>query len=204
MVLREFDLATRGFLPDGFHLPEGKSWSRLARPRHAVADVDGRAGHGHQRGLCAHRAALAPGHRPACGAGHFSGAAESVHVSAGVDRDSPDERLGSSKSRFHRRHSVDRRPRRSEDADRCSARCLAVVAARLARREASHPLERRGQRPTGPTRSSAFRLGPSWRETAASRSCSSRAPGAPCKSSSGAAVGSSSRSSTISSRSSRC
>ena len=26
VVLREFDLATRDFVPDGFHLPEGKSW----------------------------------------------------------------------------------------------------------------------------------------------------------------------------------
>jgi prolyl oligopeptidase PreP (S9A serine peptidase family) len=65
VVLREFDLATRDFAPEGFYLSEAKSSIAWARPRYAAFIVAARAWHGDPDGLCAHYTGMAARERSA-------------------------------------------------------------------------------------------------------------------------------------------
>ena len=71
VVLREFDLSTRDFVPDGFSLPESQEQRCLARPRHAASIVSARIRHGDPQRPCAHGAAVAARERSAVGPGRL-------------------------------------------------------------------------------------------------------------------------------------
>ena len=69
VVLREFDLDTRVFLPDGFVLPEAKGGISWLDPDTLPALERLRRGYGHDLRLCADCSALASGAGPADGRG---------------------------------------------------------------------------------------------------------------------------------------
>jgi prolyl oligopeptidase len=93
VVLREFDLTTREFPTDGFQLPEGKSWcvwldhDALLLMSSVGPDMATKAGYARTVRLWRR------GTDPLAASVIFEVPAESVNVSAGVDRDSPEERL---------------------------------------------------------------------------------------------------------------
>ncbi len=86
-VLREFDLATRGFVADGFNLPEGKSgidWFDRDTLLLASALGEGHAtASGYARTVRLWRRGVDPIASPVI----FEGRAESMSVGAGLDRD---------------------------------------------------------------------------------------------------------------------
>jgi prolyl oligopeptidase len=93
VVLREFDLATRHFVPDGFHLAEahsGVAW--LDRDTVLLMSSLG-PGMATRPGYARTVRLWRRGTDPLAAPVIFETGAESVHVYAGVDRDSADERL---------------------------------------------------------------------------------------------------------------
>jgi prolyl oligopeptidase len=93
VVLREFDLATRRFVADGFRLAEAKSWCVwLDRDTLLLMSALG-PGMATQSGYARTVRLWPRGTDPLAAPVIFAGSAQSVNVSAGVDRDRPGEPL---------------------------------------------------------------------------------------------------------------
>ena len=177
VVLREFDLATRDFVPDGFHLAGGQRRRRLARPRQRAAAVGaGRRTWRPRSGYARTVRLWRRGTDPLAGPGHLRERQRTrMAAVAGVDRDAADERLWFvDKLGFLRPCGLDRRPQRAEDAARPpDATSGSTWRSRLARGQAAHRLD--GRRRDLRRRHPAGHLAstPSWPATATSRCCSS-------------------------------
>lgn len=93
VVLREFDLATRDFVPGGFHLPESKGhvvWlDRDTLLLHSPLGPEMATRSGYARTVRLWRRGTDPLAAPII----FDTATDSLNAGAAVDRDSPDERL---------------------------------------------------------------------------------------------------------------
>ena len=138
-VLREYDLSTRRFVPDGFALPEAKGGAAWLDDDTLLFELRLGRGNGDASGYARTVRRWPRGTDPAIAPEIF--AIDAAHMSAGVEVDQEDAWAGL----LHRPHRLlrhggaYRRPRRPSAARGPAARCRVHLAAGLAGGTAAQP-----------------------------------------------------------------
>jgi prolyl oligopeptidase PreP (S9A serine peptidase family) len=141
VVLREFDLSSRKFVPDGFNLPESRSdivW--LDRDTLLLSSSLG-AGMATRSGLARTVRLWRRGTDPLTAPVIFEAREDSMVAVVEVDRDAPQERAWFIESRAIFTQPLVGRPERTQIAHRRSERCVVCSGSGLARAETTDHLD---------------------------------------------------------------